>query len=699
MAYHVKNTLVLLGILLLAATQSEAASRRYTLQTMKRVFRYASTVDTFGVADRKTYAYLKYDIRINRRNAILLSIPTMFAIANSGEREHIGETYDAVTVNNRGEMRARRLLDRTTIPHQSKTMPTLLGYLTPRPYNEMLIDDRIISPFFYRNRRFYRYQVTPFSVGSALVSFRPRMKNTKLVRGWARVELKTGRIIEGAFDGEYDLVRFHISLTMGERGVMSLLPSECSLNARFLFLGNDITAEYSTVIGLPPTLLSDSIADRRDTALINRVRPIPLTSHEELLYYKYYARKQAALAKTATDATADTADTATTAAKPAENGTSRKSSRFWKLVGRSMFDRVRQEFGSRKQASFRLNPILNPLYFSYSSRRGFTYKFDVRGAYYFNDRQALELRFKAGYAFKQKQFYFNFPFTFYIDRRHNAFIRSTWESGRHITSSEVAKAIKEERGDSIDWDAMNLTYFRNHSLKLVANYDPTPHWGIEAGLTTRKRRAIHDEGFVEAGKPTHYTSVAPTLGITFRPTGYTGPIFTADYERSIRGLMGSNTEYERLEIDGQYNRPLSALSSLQMRAGAGFYTHKGDDSYFLDYTNFRENNVPGGWNDEWACSFELLNSNWYNASDYYVRANIAYETPLLLLAWLPVAGRLIEKERIYINALAVRHLHPYVEWGYGFTTRAFSIGAFVAQHNWRIDSATLRFGLELFRHW
>ena len=694
-------------VLLLAVAQSQAASRRYTLQAMKRVFRYASSIDTFGVGKRQSYAYLKYDIRINRRNAILLAIPTMFAVANGGGREHIGETYDIIDIDNRGEIQARRLLDRSTIPHQSKTMPTLLKYLTPHVYDEMLVDQNILSPFHYNNRRFYRYKVSPFSSETALVSFRPRLKNTKLVRGWARVHLASGRVIEAAFDGEFDLIRFHIALTMGDRGVMSLLPSECSLNARFLFLGNDITAEYTTLIGLPRILASDTIAERRDTALINRVRPVPLTSHEEYLYHKYYASKRAkelhaSQRSGALHTDSVNADTVVTAVPEKSVEAARRSSfysRLWEFVGRSMLGRVRQEFGARRQGYFRLDPILNPLYFSYSSRRGLTYRLDLRASYYFNDHQALQLRFKAGYAFKQKQFYFNFPFTFYIDRRHNAFIRTEWMSGKHITSSEVVDVVKKEKGDSINWDAMNLTYFRNHSFKLVASYDPTPHWGIELGFVTRKRTALHTDGFAEAGKPSRYTSVAPLFELTYRPRGYNGAVLTLDYERSIRGMMGSNTEYERLEADGQYNWRLSALSSLQMRAGTGFYTHRGKGSYFLDYVNFRENNVPGGWNDEWACSFELLNSNWYNASDYYVRLNAAYETPMMVLAWLPLAGRLIEKERIYVNLLAVRHLNPYVEWGYGFTTRAFSIGAFVSQRHLKFEAATIRFGLELFRHW
>ena len=104
---------------------------------------------------------------------------------------------------------------------------------------------------------------------------------------------------------------------------------------------------------------------------------------------------------------------------------------------------------------------------------------------------------------------------------------------------------------------------------------------------------------------------------------------------------------------------MSRRRSLSLRLGSGFYTQKGDHWYFVDYTNFRYNNLPGGWNDDWAGEFELLNSGWYNASDYYVRSNVTYESPALFAAWLPWVGRFIENERYYVNALMVRHLHPY----------------------------------------
>ena len=141
------------------------------------------------------------------------------------------------------------------------------------------------------------------------------------------------------------------------------------------------------------------------------------------------------------------------------------------------------------------------------------------------------------------------------------------------------------------------------------------------------------------------------------------------------------------------------LQALSMRAGLGFYTQKDRDAFFLDYSNFRENTLSGGWNDDWSGEFELLNRNWYNSSNYYLRGNLTYESPLLLLSWLPIVGRFMETERLYMSVLSVTHLHPYVECGYGFTTRLFSIGVFAANMNGKFDWVGCKLGFELFRDW
>ena len=136
-----------------------------------------------------------------------------------------------------------------------------------------------------------------------------------------------------------------------------------------------------------------------------------------------------------------------------------------------------------------------------------------------------------------------------------------------------------------------------------------------------------------------------------------------------------------------------------MRIGTGGYTLQDGHTFFLDYTNFRENHVPGGWNDDWSGEFELLNSNKYNASRWYARGNITYESPLLATSHLPWVGHFIEMQRLYASILSSKDCRPYLELGYGFTTRLFSIGLFLSNDSGKIKEFGCKFGFELFRHW
>ena len=136
-----------------------------------------------------------------------------------------------------------------------------------------------------------------------------------------------------------------------------------------------------------------------------------------------------------------------------------------------------------------------------------------------------------------------------------------------------------------------------------------------------------------------------------------------------------------------------------MRVGGGFYTDKSTD-FFVDYDNFHEDYLPDGWDDDWTGHFQLLNSDWYNASKYYVRANATYESPMFLLTQMPWVGRLVETERIYASVLQIEHIStPYVELGYGFTNRYFSIGLFSNFVNRKFHEFGSKFTFELFRRW
>ena len=132
--------------------------------------------------------------------------------------------------------------------------------------------------------------------------------------------------------------------------------------------------------------------------------------------------------------------------------------------------------------------------------------------------------------------------------------------------------------------------------------------------------------------------------------------------------------------------------------GGGFYSLKRDNT-FVDFTNFRDNNLPEGWDDDWTGNFQLLNSRWYNNSRYYARANFSYESPLMLMSGLPLVGRFLERERFYLSALNIDHTRPYYELGYGFTTRFFTMGIFSSFLNTEFRNVECKFTFELFQRW
>lgn len=654
---------------------------------MTRIFNYASLHKPEMEEDTiSSYAYTKFQMRTNHRNFTLAMVPTMYAVAHAGGREFMGEYYSKFSRNKDNKVVSKRMLNVSTIPHRRNTMPSVLNYLTPTIYNESLFQGNILSPYHRSNRKYYIYSITPLPFGKAQIYVYPRFKNTQLVNSMAIVDYRTGRINLVDFEGEYDMTHFYITVVMDkEDSRHTVFAKKCDLRANFKFMGNQITAKYTTVYGLPK-ILEDTLINVADTALMAKVRPIPLNEEEKSIIKKYYDKK-------------NERDSIAKSTAPKRNFA---KDILWDVIGDNVLNRVKSNFGKEDKGYFRINPILNPLYMGYSHRKGFVYKFDIRGSYSFNEDLQLALRFRAGYSFKRRQFYFTIPATFNYNKKHDGFLEIVFGNGNRINSNVVARRILEisEGKDSlIHFPQGDYTDFKDNYMRVVNHWMITRRFGFEIGWVAHSRRAVNPSFYEAYDFPSSYRSVAPAFALEWHPMGKRGPVIKADYERSYNHFFGSNISYERMEFDAQGIINATRRRSFSLRGGVGFYTQKGDHWYFVDYTNFRDNNIPGGWNDDWSGEFELLNSGWYNASDYYVRSNATYEAPALFAAWLPWAGRFIEKERIYVNALMVRKLHPYTEWGYGFTTRLLSIGMFAAFKNNKFDGVGCRFGFELFRNW
>jgi hypothetical protein len=621
--------------------------------------------------------YLKYSFRTVRRNPTLIFVPTMYSIAR-GNRNYIGENIGRISFKAIDDYRIDQKTLKSTIPHNRKAMDVMMRFIIPNLYGISLFDKYMLSPFNYNNRIFYRYRISISDEGRACVNFTPKLNNTQLVKGFAIIDRYTGKIIHTRFSGEYDMVTFEVNAYMGDDDTpYALLPTRCDSKAVFKFMGNELRVRfYANFECKVPDI--DSIDDKKAESIIDSVRPDPLERIEESIYREHI---QENIAK----------DSAQATVVKRKNKMLKKT---WDIVDDYILS---GQDASNDNASVTLSPLFNPLYLSYSHSHGLAYKMDIGARYIFAPDRYITFTPRLGYNFKIKKFYFNAPLRYTFDAKRNGWVELTWANGNRITNSSVLEIIQEENRDTIDFSSLNLDYFDDEMVSLSGNMQITKHLEMALGFVYHLRSAVNRHEMEQLGKPSEYRSFAPMVTLTFRPHPE-GPTFTANYERGLTNILQSNIKYERWEFDASFKKVLHSLRKYNLRAGGGFYTNKSTD-YFVDFANFHDNYIPGGWDDDWTGDFQLLNSQWYNASKYYFRTNVSYESPLLLVTWIPLIGKYIETERIYANFLQIEHTRPYTEIGYGLTNRYFSIGLFASFLNGSFNEFGSKFSFELFRRW
>ena len=635
--------------------------------------------DIHGIDD---HVYAKFRYNVEQRNPILWLIPTMYVLAKD-PREYIRESYSKVHFEDAHHYDINSQVLSGTVRRNRKAMPTLLDYMTPNIYDIDLYEGHILSPFHKRNRRYYRYEEKKSDDGTTRLDFRPRLYNTQLLNGYAIVETKTGRIIRTILNGEFDMISFRTEIQQGDRGALSLMPKRCTTVGTFRFMGNRISALFdATYHG--PAILADSINRVSSREMMDSIRPIPLTETDKRIYQEYDDQRHQE----------DTIPVDTTEEKRKKFPHLLKKI-FWDTIGDQLVTPIAAE---SDVAEIELSPIINPLYLRYSGSRGLSYKMRLWARYTFSPHRYLTFKPSFGYNFKQRQFYFTAPLRMTYNPKRNGYAEIVWGKGNRISNSTVMDQINHEHRDTINFDDTDMDKFTDDHV-LVFNKIMLFDWfDIETGIVFHQRQAINKGLMKHYNVPTEYRSFAPMIGLKFSPWLNNGPTLAIDWERSIKGVFQSNIAYERWEADAQWKYKIPGLRVLNLRSGAGFYTDK-LDNYFLDYVNFRDNNLPEDWNDNWSGDFQLLSSRMYNESDYYFRNNVSYESPLLFATWFPYLGKYIEKERLYVSSVILGHTRPYAELGYGFTNRYISVGLFASFLGTEFQKIGISFDFELFKRW
>ena len=662
---------MMLGMMTLMPSICFASRRTDDSILVNRMWNYYehNQYDTEGIEKNM---YLKFRFNAKRRNALLYLVPTMYTIAR-GKRDYVSESYCKLTYHSARDFHIRRQAICGTIPRHRNVMPTLFEMITPDLYGVQLYPNRILSPFHRANRYFYKYRVT--RKGSKVdINFRPRSSNTQLIKGMVTIDAMTGRILSLNWQGEFDMINFKIDAQMDRSREGSPLPVFSTTEATFKFMGNNIKSTITTFFDCH-TALPDSINNVESPALMETLRPMPLEQEEKDIYTAYQQQEEQ-------EEQNDTIHKGNSRLKEVKDVA-------WDFVGDNFINSIHTH---TETISLNISPLFNPLYMGYSKSKGISYKLDVGARYAWNAYRYLTLSPKFGYNFKGQQFYYTIPLRMTYNPKRNGFAEITWGNGNRTSNAALSEAFQKVMGDNIA-----MPDFKDEYVQLINNVKASDWLEVATGMVYHLRESSDRALMQQAGLAEEYLSFAPILTLKLNPWKK-GPTFTANYERGIKGILQSNLGYERWEFDAVYKHQNKSVRILNLRLGTGFYTRRSTD-YFVDFSNFRDNNLPTGWEDDWTGQFQLLDSRWYNESDYYLRSHVSYDSPLLMLSWIPWVGRIVETERVYISALSIEHTRPYFELGYGFQTRFISTGFFASFLNSKFQNFGCKFTIELFRRW
>ena len=642
-----------------------------------------------------TNVYAKHLYQVHKRNATLMAVPSMYNISH-GERSFVCEEYNRFTFHSIEHYENKRQAYCTTIPRNRRAMSVLFTYLTPNFYHVTIYDDHVLSPFCKENRIYYRYKTVPLANHKVRLYFRPRLvRNTQLVRGKAIIDELTGRIEQVEMEGEFDMIRFQTLTMMGKEGAHALLPRICQTTISFKFGGNHVTSQFEAVFDCPITL-ADTVDVKGDRELMDSIRPISL-SPEELAVWDEYDR-QHGLIEEEEEVDSDTIQITQTWVKEEEPEPARRRRNYlkeigWDLIGENLIHSIKAE---NNKGYLKLSPILDPQYVSYSKSKGLAYRIKLGAKYRFSETARIDFNPYIGYNFKFREFYYRAPFHLYYNEKKDAGVELIFGNNNRIGSSVILDEIKEEHGADIDLTGKDLELFDDNYVRLLHHIQATKRLRLEAGAVFHNRQSLNAAEMRKYGKETQYFSLAPSLSVKWMP-GEKAPMLTVDYERGLN-INKKYIRYERWEADASYKKPLCRTQQINVRIGGGLYTVK-DNNFFMDFANFRDNNLPGGWDDDFTGNFQLLSSRMYNESNYYLRGNLSFETPLMAGFLVPIVGRYVERERVYVSSLSIDNTRLYSELGYGFTCRIFSMGIFTSFLNYQYQDIGCKFTFELFNRW
>lgn len=584
-------------------------------------------------------------------------------------------------------------------------------------YGETTNDESFFMPIRFSTAKYYRYTLyQTFTENDKTyynIHYSPVYENTKLLKGSFIVERGTWRITFFRGEGLDIFSDFSFEMTMGDEWITNYLPVRFTIYQTASYLGNVLASRHLAKITYKDIKLRqhkeevhslnisdsykirlDSVPIHSDSVFWDERRPIPLQAREKDVINRFL-QQQGERARHKTDI--DSLSGAQWAQQVAQ-----------RVVMSSNYRYLSTRIG--------YSGLLNPLMLGYSSDDGITYRQELSFNIDLKRNRSVDVNAFVGYMFNRKEFFTDVTTTWNYEPYHLGSTTFSMGIGNPTYSSLFIEQIQDSLiNKGLTFDDISVNYYKDYYFKLFNTYELMNglllQTGIDYHIRNSKNKPLMLRSVFGENEPVEdlfgtKKSFAPYVRLSWTPLQYyryeglqkiyvrsAYPTFKIELSRSFLDILGSTSQYNRIEFDISQNIQFGLMNSLQYHIGAGKFINQ-ETEYFADFVYFSKNNFPENWNDGMGGNFNLLSRDLYNASDSYVQAHILFETPFLIFRNIPFVSEFADKERIYLSQLHTPQITSYTELGYGIGNRFFNAGFFCSFHKTNFKQLGVRAAFE-----
>ncbi len=583
-------------------------------------------------------------------------------------------------------------------------------------YGETTNDESLFMPIRFSTAKYYRYKLYQSFTNNNKeyynIHFEPIYENPKLLKGSFIVERGTWRVIFFRGEGLDIFSDFTFEMTMGDEWVTNYLPVSITIYQTSAYLGNVLASRHLAKINYKKIALRqfqqtkrslnlsnsykvrlDSVPLRSDSLFWEKIRPIPLQAREMDVLERYQRQQRIGEEQKKAD---DSLGNNHVAQEMAQ-----------RMVVNSSY--------SYKSSRFGYSGLLNPLMLGYSSYDGVTYRQKLSYTADLKRSRNLQINAFVGYMFRRKEFFTDLTTTFNYEPLRMGSATFSIGNGNPTYSSLFVDEIRERlKNQGLTFDDISVNYYKDYYLKLFNTFEPTNGLLLQTGVDYHIRESKSNEVMLRSlpseSDPVEHLfgtkrSFAPFIRVSWTPEQYYRyegqqkiyvrsdyPTFKVEFSRSLLDVLGSTSQYNRIELDVNQKIDFGLMHSFQYHVGAGTFINQ-ETEYFADFVYFSKNNFPENCDDGLGGNFNLLSRDLYNASDSYLQGHLMLESPFLILKNIPFISEFADKERLYLSQLHTPQIKSYTELGYGIGNRFFNAGLFASFHKTHFEEIGVRAAL------